>query len=43
MLLPAFIVWILAHTAHAPHWAVETWAWMCHHILVTVLIIIIAL
>lgn len=43
MILPFFIVWLLSHTSHAPHWALETWTWICHHVLVTVLILILGL
>lgn len=40
MLLVFFIIDIMAHTNHAPHWATDTWTWICHHVFLTVLILI---
>lgn len=40
MIVVAVIVWILAHIHPHVTWAVETWAWMCHHVVLTVLILI---
>lgn len=43
MILLAFVVWLLAHAHPAVHWAADTWSWMCHHVLLTVLILLLGL
>jgi hypothetical protein len=41
MIVPALIIWILARTSSAPAFAVETWAWMCHHVILTIVILLV--
>lgn len=40
MLVIFCIIWILAHTAHPAHWASLVWTWECHHVFLTILILI---
>lgn len=41
MIALAFVIWLLAHASGGPAFAVETWAWMCHHVLLTVVILLV--
>lgn len=37
MIVFAIVVWFLAHGHPAVTWAAQTWAWMCHHVVLTIL------
>jgi hypothetical protein len=43
MVVLAFVVYLLAHAHPAVHWAAQTWAWMCHHVVVTIIILLFTL
>lgn len=40
MLIVAIIIWLLSHHGSHVHWAIDTWAWMSHHVVITILILI---